>query len=102
LSKQRVEKVRLIQQHYRGHLKTVALRGNGVYKMDLSDKGIRQAYGADMDPQTIYRIRHEHLLARSMAESVLSGVYGRIECKWQRMSSKIQRNFRVNVKGVTP
>merc|ERR1719379_2161099 len=102
LSKSRVAKVRLIQQHYRGHLKTVALRGNGVYKMDLSDEGIRNAYGADMDPQTIYRIRHEHLLARSMAESVLSGVYNRLEGKWQRNASKIQRNFRVNKKGFTP
>jgi len=102
LSKQRVDKVRLIQQHFRGHLKTVALRGNGVYKMDLSDAGIRQAYGADMDPQTIHRIRSEHLEARSMAESVLSGVYTRIESKWQRQASTIQRNFRVNVKGFTP
>jgi hypothetical protein len=55
-----------------------------------------------MDPHTIYRIRHEHLLARSMAESVLSGVYVRLEGKWQRNASKIQRNFRVNKKGFTP
>jgi hypothetical protein len=101
-SKQRVDKVRLIQQHYREHLKTVALRGNGVYRLDLSDQAIRTAYGADMDPQTLQVIRREHLQARVMGETVLSGVYGRIESKWQRMASKIQRNVRVKLMGFTP
>ena len=41
--------------------------------MDLSDAGIRQAYGADMDPQTIHRIRSEHLEARSMATHQCQG-----------------------------